>query len=134
MIGFGCEAFIFAYLGLVFFSNFNRVWSFTLIAFEFPIVCGSRLLGCFSLKILTQLLCCKPFFLSWSELTFLWFAGLIRGAIAFGLVLRLESEEGIAQSHRDVIITTTLVLVIFTTIVFGSLMPLVSKCLLPKKN
>lgn len=64
------------------------------------------------------------------ELFFVWFGGLIRGAIAFGLVLRLESESGIAKSHKDVIITTTLVLVIFTTIVFGSIMPLVSKCLL----
>ena len=64
----------------------------------------------------------------------MWFAGLIRGAIAFGLVLRLDEESDIPEEIRDIIITTALVLVIFTTLVFGSIMPLLSKCLLPKKG
>ena len=65
-----------------------------------------------------------------SELTFQWFAGLIRGPIAFGLVLRLQADPYIDQTKTDIIITTTLFLVIFTTVVFGSIMPLLSKCLL----
>ena len=60
---------------------------------------------------------------SLKELIFIWYAGMIRGAIAFGLVLRIESP------NRNVIVTTSLSLVIFTTVVFGSTVGLVSKCL-----
>ena len=31
--------------------------------------------------------------LKWSELLFIWYAGLIRGAIAFGLVLRIDHND-----------------------------------------
>jgi hypothetical protein len=41
---------------------------------------------------------------------------MIRGAVAFGLVLRIEESV----ENRDVIITTSLSLVCFTTIVLGS--------------
>jgi hypothetical protein len=41
---------------------------------------------------------------------------MIRGAIAFGLVLRIDKE----YVNRGVIVTTSLMLVIFTTVVFGS--------------
>ena len=61
------------------------------------------------------------------ELTFISFAGLIRGAIAFGLVLRLD--PGLA--NRSVIVTTCLTLVVFTTVVFGSTIGLLGKCLFP---
>lgn len=47
---------------------------------------------------------------------FIWYAGMIRGAIAFGLVLRIDKE----YVNRGVIVTTSLMLVIFTTVVFGS--------------
>ena len=55
---------------------------------------------------------------------------MIRGAIAFGLVLRIP--EGI--EHRGVIVTTSLTLVIVTTVLYGSLMPLVQKFLVPPKK
>ena len=132
MIGFCCEAFIFAYLGLVFFSYLDRAWSFTMIAFELPIVALSRFIGIFGVMVIMRFVFCKPFFLTTNELTFQWFAGLIRGPIAFGLVMRLESEPSLTQTRKDIITTTTLVLVIFTTIAFGSVMPLISKCLLTK--
>lgn len=69
-----------------------------------------------------------------SELTFQWFAGLIRGPIAFGLVLRLQADPYIDQTKTDIIITTTLFLVVFTTVVFGSVMPLLSRCLLKQNS
>ena len=50
------------------------------------------------------------------------FAGLIRGAIAFGLVLRLD--QGLP--NRELIITTALTIVVGTTIFFGSLVGLIS--------
>ena len=55
---------------------------------------------------------------------------MIRGAIAFGLVLKLDDN----LDEKEVITTTALSLVIFTTLLFGSAMPLVQKCLVPPKE
>lgn len=63
--------------------------------------------------------------ISLKELTFIWYAGLIRGAIAFGLVLRIGPEF----VNRDVIVTTSLSLVVFTTVVFGSTVGLLRESL-----
>jgi hypothetical protein len=48
------------------------------------------------------------------------FAGSIRGAIAFGLAISIESSS---VNNRSVLISSTLVLVFLTTIVFGAMMP-----------
>lgn len=64
------------------------------------------------------------------EIFFISYAGMIRGAIAFGLVLRL-TDYNIDEDSAKIITTTALTLVVFTTIVFGSLMPLVQRCLVP---
>ena len=60
------------------------------------------------------------------EIIFIWYAGMIRGAIAFGLVLRID---GTKFANRDVIVTTSLSLVVFTTVIFGSTVGLLSKAL-----
>lgn len=67
----------------------------------------------------------NPKKITWSELAFIWYAGLIRGAIAFGLVLRIDKT----MANRGVIVTTCLTLVVFTTIFFGSTVGLLGKCL-----
>ena len=51
---------------------------------------------------------------------------MIRGAIAFGLVLRLDKN----LPNRSVIVTTSLLLVLATTLLFGTLLPFLSKMLL----
>lgn len=56
------------------------------------------------------------------------FAGLIRGAIAFGLVLRVDDTV----ANRSVIVTTCLTLVVFTTIFFGFTVGIVQAYLFPK--
>lgn len=53
------------------------------------------------------------------------FAGLIRGAIAFGLVLRLNKD----LPDRGVIVTTALSIVLITTVVFGSFVGTVGECI-----
>ena len=63
--------------------------------------------------------------ISLKELVFIWYAGMIRGAIAFGLVLRIDTDF----KNRDVIVTTSLALVVFTTVIFGSTVGLLGKCL-----
>jgi hypothetical protein len=61
--------------------------------------------------------------ISLKEQIFIWYAGMIRGAIAFGLVLRIDGRE---FKNRDVIVTTSLSLVVFTTVVCGSTVGLLS--------
>jgi len=53
------------------------------------------------------------------------YAGMIRGAIAFGLVLRIDNEF----DNKGVIVTTSLMLVVFTTVVCGSTVGLLRKFL-----
>ena len=67
--------------------------------------------------------------MGFKELIFICYGGMIRGAIAFGLVLKIPINE--VNPHRGVIVTTTLALVIITTVVFGSFMPMVQKFLFP---
>jgi len=67
--------------------------------------------------------------LKWSELLFVWYAGLIRGAIAFGLVLRIDHND-VLFPNRLVITTTCLTLVLFTTIFFGSTVGMLGACVL----
>lgn len=64
--------------------------------------------------------------MSFKELIFVWYAGMIRGAIAFGLVLRIDGTQ---YKNRDVIVTTSLALVVFTTVFYGSTVGMLSKCL-----
>ena len=56
---------------------------------------------------------------------------MIRGAIAFGLVLHIDEEY---SENRSVIVSTSLALVVFTTVVFGSTVGLLSKCLFDDKK
>lgn len=47
---------------------------------------------------------------------------MIRGAIAFGLVLKLDP----ILPNKNVLVTSLLVVVIVTTIVYGTLVPIIS--------
>jgi NhaP-type Na+/H+ or K+/H+ antiporter len=51
-------------------------------------------------------------------------AGSIRGAIAFGLAISIDTSN---RMNKEVLISSTLILVFFTTIVFGALMPIFIK-------
>ena len=131
----GCfaECFVFSYLGLTFFSYKSYQWSLDLIIVEFFVILIGRALGTFGLFGLLKL--CgyereSPKKITWKELTFIWYAGLIRGAIAFGLVLKIDPRH----ENRGVIVTTCLTLVVFTTVFFGSTVGLVAKCLFGNKS
>ena len=70
-------------------------------------------------------LCQKKQDVNLRELCFISYGGMIRGAIAFGLVLKIPegTDPSTEFKERDVAVTTTLAVVIITTVVFGSLMP-----------
>ena len=78
-------------------------------------------------------LCQKTKDINIRELTFISYGGMIRGAIAFGLVLKIPEgdPDGTGEfRERGAIVTTTLAVVIITTVLFGSFMPLVQKLLM----
>ena len=58
--------------------------------------------------------------LSIAEISIVWFAGLIRGSIAYALIVSISDEK----EGADLIKTTVLVMVILTTIILGAFMPL----------
>lgn len=130
-MGFIAEGFVFAYLGLTFFSYKSFEWSYELIYVEFVIILIGRGVGTFGLIGFLKLFGYEKANkrrVTCSELLFIWYAGLIRGAIAFGLVLRISGDV----INRSVIVTTCLSLVVFTTVFFGSTVGLLGKCLFDK--
>ena len=78
-------------------------------------------------------LCQKEADININELAFISYGGMIRGAIAFGLVLKIPEGDPDGSGEfreRGVIVTTTLAIVIITTVIFGSFMPVVQKLLI----
>ena len=130
-LGFLAEGFIFSYLGLTFFSYRFMPFSISFIGVLFAIILVGRAmatLGLVSLLKLCRYESSSPNPLTYRELVFIWCAGLIRGAIAFGLVLRIDASF----AARDLIVTTCLTLVLLTTVIFGSTVGLVGDCLFKK--
>ena len=116
---------IFCYIGVGIFSYKTSDWSFTFIGYEFVIIIVGRLLSVIIVQYSFVLCGCENTF-KFKELVFLSYAGMIRGAIALGLALKAFS----VFSEYDVFVTSVLSLVIISTLVFGSFMPLVAKLLL----
>lgn len=132
-LGFLAECFVFSYLGLTFFSYKAFEWSSELILVELVVILIGRGLGTFGLFGILKLFGYEKENakkITWQELTFIWYAGLIRGAIAFGLVLRIDDSV----PNRGVIVTTCLTLVVFTTIFFGSTVGVLGSCLFGDQN
>jgi NhaP-type Na+/H+ or K+/H+ antiporter len=115
VIAYAVEAFVFGYLGVTFFSFIHMDWSWQLFVGMLIICCVGRFMGTIGIIFLTELFGYKSG-IAFRDLVFISYAGIIRGAVAFGLVLRIDNSV----KHRSVIVTTSLALVCFTTIFFGS--------------
>jgi len=110
-LAFVSESSIFAYLGLGIFSFPHKV-EISLIVWSLVLILLGRALNIFPLSLL-----CNKFRshqITKRMMVIMWFSGL-RGAIAYALSLHLEFEE----ETRKVLVSTTLVVVLFTTIVLG---------------
>jgi sodium/hydrogen exchanger-like protein 6/7 len=129
-LSFLAEAFVFIYLGLSFFSFGDHKWCPKLIIMQVFVIMIGRFIAVIGLLGLLKL-CKYDSGLSFKQQIFIWFAGMIRGAIAFGLVLRIDKTQ---FKNRDIIVTTTLALVIFTTIVLGSVLGVLQACLFKQEG
>lgn len=133
------ESIVFAYIGLCLFTYANstlfvegkeaprNIWSYSFIGYMIPIIVFGRFMSIYLTYFMFS--CCHKEKLTCKQLTFISYGGVIRGAIAFGLVLKIPESEDFHE--RDVLITTTLSIVIFTTLLFGTFMPLAQRILVP---
>eukprot|EP00357_Protocruzia_adherens_P006426 CAMPEP_0114976420 /NCGR_PEP_ID=MMETSP0216-20121206/2661_1 /TAXON_ID=223996 /ORGANISM="Protocruzia adherens, Strain Boccale" /LENGTH=488 /DNA_ID=CAMNT_0002337343 /DNA_START=548 /DNA_END=2014 /DNA_ORIENTATION=+ len=119
MLGHICEGLIFAYLGLSCMIYENKHWAVKFIFAEFGVLAVSRLVSIFIISATVRIFRGEKLRLSWKDLAVIWFAGLIRGAIAFGLVGSISKVP-----HRTIILTTVLALVVGSTLIFGALCPI----------
>ena len=123
-LGNGVQGFIFSYLGLTFFAYKDFTWSISFSAWMVLIVAIGRYVSTLVLVKVLDHCCCYNSGIATGEIIFMGFAGLIRGAIAFGLVLRVDHS----LPNRGLIVTTALTIVVFTTIFFGFFVGIVSRC------
>lgn len=139
IFGAAAEAFVFAYIGLCVFTYTDSddaqkgdyQWSWPFICWMCGIIIVGRLFAVWTAHFLFKL-CSKKRDITLRELGFISYGGMIRGAIAFGLVLKIpDDKEGGGFRERGLVVTTTLAAVIFTTVAFGSFMPVVQKILVP---
>ena len=116
------EAFIFTYIGLSTYEYYTHFSGYLFMFESSLVVMFARFSGIVLFPGLLKLVM-KGFKLGWMELITIWFAGSIRGAIAFALILTVEDSANKYCPHRDVLKTSILGIVIFTTLVLGSIMP-----------
>lgn len=116
-LAFISETCVFAYLGLAIFS-FKHIFKPSLVISSIIMCLIGRAANIFPLSILLNYF--REHKITKKMQFVMWFSGL-RGAIAFALALNLDLPE----ETRHVIVTSTLILVLFTTLVLGgSTMPL----------
>eukprot|EP00057_Strongylocentrotus_purpuratus_P020129 XP_011674603.1 PREDICTED: sodium/hydrogen exchanger 9 [Strongylocentrotus purpuratus] len=113
LLNFLAESFIFSYMGLSVFNHSNKQFSvgFTGAAF-FGIILG-RSLNIYPLSFLLNL--GRKEKIPWNVQHMLFFSGL-RGAIAFALAIRNKATYG-----QELILTTTLIIVLVTVIFCGGI-------------
>ena len=115
------EAFVFTYLGLTLIASIQNYFCLSFLIIEFFVVILGRAFAIFGLSWVMGVLHIRNFHMKTSQKGIMSCAGSIRGAIAFGLAISIETSN---KQHKEILVGTTLILVFFTTIVFGAIMPL----------
>eukprot|EP00455_Lapot_gusevi_P017399 TRINITY_DN1927_c0_g1_i5.p2 TRINITY_DN1927_c0_g1~~TRINITY_DN1927_c0_g1_i5.p2 ORF type:complete len:566 (-),score=199.10 TRINITY_DN1927_c0_g1_i5:224-1921(-) len=111
-----CDTFVFAYLGITIGvsidpeSGYFLTWNVPLIFITLGLILVGRMANVFPLAWIVNRFRSKP--ITMPMQCAMWYAGL-RGAIAFALSLQVPT------AHGSEIVTTTLAIVVFTTIVCG---------------
>lgn len=116
------EGFIFTYLGLTSITISHETFSFTFIFCILLFVLLGRLFAVYGISALFKLFCSRMFQFSFSDQGITFSTGCIRGAIAFGLALSMPNEK-----NKPLLISSTLILVFFTTVLFGAFMSSIVK-------
>ena len=119
------EAFVFVIIGLGLTSFVFTAW-----APYFALMC---LIVSFVMRMVSTVVvhylfvaCRRRHALSFREIIYLGFQGNIKGAIPLAFIIKFEHSI----THREEAITSMIVVVVATVLIYGSLMPLAAKLLL----
>lgn len=134
---------MYSYVGIALYSSIPTWWSYEFILLLFGVIIVFRFVAIFSV-FYTGRLCCRRKTINCRELSFITYAGMIRGAIAFALVLEIpfcstyddtcecrKDSSCMSKKTYELFVTTTLALVILTTLCFGTFMGGVQRFLCP---
>ena len=116
------EGFVFTYLGLTSISISHDSFCLSFIILVFIFVLLGRLFAVYGISLILNIFKLKIFSFDRSERGITFFAGCIRGAIAFGLAISLPEEAGEGEKIKKMMVSSTLILVFISTILFGALM------------
>ena len=116
------EGFVFTYLGLTSISISHDSFCISFIILVFIFVLVGRFLAIYGISLILNIFKLKIFSFDMSERGITFFAGCIRGAIAFGLAISMPEEVGDTQKDKQMLISSTLILVFISTLLFGALM------------
>lgn len=125
------EAGVYSYIGIALYSNIPGWWSVKFILVETVIIIVGRTLSVFAIYYLFAV-CFKSRTIKFKELFFISWGGMIRGVIAFALILKIPHEnshtcpEGtkdcFTSQNYELMVSTTLSIVIITTLIFATFM------------
>lgn len=136
------EAAVYSYVGISVYFCIPSWWSFGWIFWQSVIVILGRIVGVITVFYGFRM-CFKKETISFNELMFITWGGMIRGAIAFGLVLKIpyvggstchNPEHCYSKEQFDLAVSTTLILVFITTLAFGTFMKLFQGWILDIKD
>lgn len=128
-LGNAMEAAVYSYVGIGLYSLIPSIWCWSFVFVELGIIIVGRFVSVIGVFYLFSL-CCKAKTIAFNELLFITYAGMIRGAIAFALVLKIDAST-FGEEPKDVMVTSTLAIVMITTLLFGTFMQAVQRYLVP---
>ena len=128
------EGFVFTYLGLTSISISHDSFCLSFIILVFIFVLIGRFLAVYGISFILNIFRLKIFSFDMSERGITFFAGCIRGAIAFGLAISMPEDSGDGEKNKKMLISSTLVLVFISTLLFGALMSPIVKFFSKGKN
>lgn len=138
-LGKTAEATVYSYVGISLYTSIPGYWSFALIMWQLIIIIVGRVVAVIGTFYLFRL-CFRKKTINFRELLFITYGGMIRGAIAFALVLKIPFTcdnpdiECIPKDLYEMARSTTLVIVMATTLFFGTFMKKTQSLLLGEQK
>lgn len=127
-LGTAAEAAVYAYIGIGLYSLIPTWWSFSFVGLQFTMIVLGRIAMVIFVFYMFRL-CFRKKTIAFNELLFISYGGMIRGAIAFALVLKIDICDPnkkipgcYEKENYQLAVSTTMMLVVLTTLIFGTFM------------
>jgi NhaP-type Na+/H+ or K+/H+ antiporter len=117
----GAEAFTFTYLGMTVTTIPWNDWNLLFLACMFVAMVLGRAASIFFSSSLVYILQCGKFGLDFKSISVAWFGGLIRGSVAFAMVLQIEGK------NHNILVSTTLGIALISCVGLSNLMAVFTK-------